>query len=293
MVKIMDTYQQINSLFVNGHFSMEKWKLYINSIYRNSDHIFKDDIKRYFDSGLYTYDNDFLPVISAVNNNPALTFLHDSFIEVTDNLNARIIECFGNELDVEIVLYLGLCNAAGWATNIDGKEVILLGVEKIIELNWIEVNSMRGLIYHELGHIYHKQYGNLHQHCNDNKQKFLWQLYIEGIAMCFEQILVNDLDFYHQNAGGWKEWCDNHFLQIVKDFNNDLSTMNKKNQKYFGDWVNYNGYSDVGYYLGIKFVHFLMKKYDFNHVINLNIDDICKLYCAFIKENNNESYNIV
>ena len=143
---------------------------------------------------------------------------------------------------------------------------------------------MRGLIYHELGHIYHKQHGALQQHFNDSKQTFLWQLFTEGIAMYFEQILTNDLNFYHQDINGWKEWCDNHFLQIIMDFNNDLPNMDKSNQKYFGDWVNYYEHKDVGYYLGTKFVHYLMEQYNFRQIINLNIDDICKLYYTFVKE---------
>lgn len=108
MVKIIDTYSQINSLFEDETFSLDKWELYINSIYDNSAHIFKDDLREYLDSGTYTYEKDFLPIINAVNKNPSLDHLHNSFTKVTENLNARIIECFGNELDVEIVLYLGL-----------------------------------------------------------------------------------------------------------------------------------------------------------------------------------------
>lgn len=284
VVKIIDTYSQINSLFENEKFNLDKWEIYINSIYDNSAHIFKDDIRQYLDSGTYTYEKDFLPIINAVNKNPSLDLLHNSFIKVTENLNARIIECFGNELDIEIVLYLGLCNAAGWVTNINGKDTILLGVEKIIELNWQNIDSMYGLIYHELGHAYHKQHGILKQHCDDNKQNFVWQLFTEGIAMYFEQVLVSDFNYYHQDVRGWKEWCDNHFQQIITDFNNDLPTMDNLNQRYFGDWVNYHGYGDVGYYLGTKFVHYLIKKYIFTHLINLKIDDVYKLYLVFVEK---------
>lgn len=285
MVKIIDTYSQINSLFENENFSFDKWEIYINSIFDNSAHIFKDDIKEYLDNGTYTYESDIFPIINAVNKNPSLERLHNSFTKATKNLNARIIECFGNELEVEIVLYLGLCNAAGWVTNINGKDTVLLGVEKIIELNWQDIESMYGLIYHELGHVYQKQHGILNQHCDDNKQYFVWKLFTEGTAMYFEQMLVNDLNYYHQDVKGWKKWCDDHFQQIVMDFYNDLPTMDKLNQRYFGDWVNYQEYGDVGYYLGTKFVHHLIKKYNFAHLINLKIDDVYKLYLAFVEEN--------
>lgn len=283
MIKIIDTYSQINTLFENETFNLEKWESYINSIYENSADIFKNDIKEYLDSGKCVYEKDILPIINAVNGHSALEILHTSFHKVTDRLNERIVDCFGNEVDVDIVLYVGLCNAAGWVTQINGKNVILLGVEKILELNWQDENSMYGLIYHELGHVYHKQYGVYNQHSDDNKQNFVWQLYTEGIAMYFEQVLVHDLNFYHQNENGWREWCDNHFRQILLDFHADLPTMTRFNQKYFGDWVNYCGRGDVGYYLGTKLVQHLCNKYRFEQLINMNIDNVYKLYLDFIE----------
>ena len=76
---------------------------------------------------------------------PFLETLHTSFVRVTNGLNQRIIDCFAHELEIDIVLYLGLCNAAGWVTNINGRDVILLGIEKILELSWYDEDSMYGL----------------------------------------------------------------------------------------------------------------------------------------------------
>lgn len=281
MIKIIDTYTQINTLFENETLKLRNWESYINSIYENSADIFKKDLGVYLSSGDYIYEKDILPIMNSVNRHPALDILHNSFCRVTDGLNERIIDCFGRELDVDIVLYIGLCNAAGWVTTINGKNVILLGVEKILELNWQDENSMYGLIYHELGHVYHKKYGVFHQYSDDNKKNFVWQLFVEGIAMYFEQVLVNDLNYYHQNKNGWKEWCDNHFQQILTDFDTDLPTMTRINQKYFGDWVSYCGQGDVGYYLGTKFVHYLCNKYCFDQLINMKIDDVYKVYLEF------------
>lgn len=290
MIKIIDTYSQINAVFQNETFNLKKWELYINSIYENSADIFKKDLEEYLNSGEYVYDKDILPIINGVYGNSALDTLHNSFCKVTERLNERIVACFGKELDVDIVLYIGLCNAAGWVTTINGKSVILLGVEKILELNWQDENSMYGLIYHELGHMYHKQYGVFDQCSDDNKKNFVWQLFVEGIAMCFEQVLVNDFNYYHQDINGWKEWCDNHFQQILKDFNADLPTMTRFNQNYFGDWVNYYGQGDVGYYLGTKFVQYLYNKYCFEQLINMKIDDVYKYYLEFVDGQVNLSY---
>lgn len=283
MIRIVDTYAQIGTLFDDGTFNIEKWELYINSIYDKSANIFKDDLRECLDSGNYVYEKDILPILNAVYENSKLETVHASFCKITDGLNQKIIDRFGCELDVDIVLYVGLCNAAGWVTNVNGRDAILLGIEKILELNWCDESSMYGLIYHELGHVYHKQYGMLHQRSDNSGQNFVWQLFTEGIAMHFEQVLVNNSNYYHQDENGWLEWCDNHFLQILKDFYNDLPTMTKSNQKYFGDWVSYHGKGDVGYYLGTKFVQQLCGKYDFEQLINMTIDDIYQAFLFFVK----------
>ena len=52
-------------------------------------------------SANYVYEKDVLPIINAVHRHPALTTLHSSFCNVTDDLNLKIIECFGHELDID------------------------------------------------------------------------------------------------------------------------------------------------------------------------------------------------
>lgn len=60
--------------------------------------------------------------------------------------------------------------------------------------------------------------------------------------------------------------------------------MTRFNQKYFGDWVNYHGRGDVGYYLGAKFVQYLCGKYDFEQLIKVEIDDISQEFFRFAEE---------
>lgn len=281
MIKIIDTLSQINSLFDNRTFNIGKWENYINSIYDKSADIFKNDLKEYLESGDYIYEKDILPIINAVYENVSLQILQTSFYKVTDRLNDKIKNHFDNKLDVDIVLYLGLCNGAGWVNNINGRDVILLGIEKILELNWCDEDSMYGLIYHELGHVYHKQYGEFEQHSEDNGRNFVWQLFTEGIAMYFEQVLVGDTNYFHQNKNGWLDWCEENFHQIVTDFNSDLPSMTRFNQRYFGDWVDYYGRSDIGYFLGAKFVQYLCDKIGFEQLIEMRIDEIYQEFCEF------------
>ena len=101
--------------------------------------------------------------------------------------------------------------------------------------------------------------------------------------MYFEQVLVDDFHYYHQDKKGWRNWCENHFQQILLDFNTDLSMMTRMDQRYFGDWTDYYGKSDVGYYLGTKFVHYLCGQYSFDQLIYMKIDDIYDEYLAFVE----------
>ena len=117
---------------------------------------------------------------------------------MTNNLNVLIRNEFEYKVNADIVLYLGLCNGAGWVTRINNKDVILLGIEKILELNWTNEDAMSGLIYHELGHLYHIQNGTFDQVAKDNVQANIWQLLCEGIAMLFEQNLVHNINYFHQ-----------------------------------------------------------------------------------------------
>lgn len=103
--------------------------------------------------------------------------------------------------------------------------------------------------------------------------------------MYFEQALVKNFSYFHQDVDGWLSWCEEHFRQISEDFHRDLPTMTKSNQRYFGDWVSYHGKGDVGYYLGTKFVQHLCGTYDFDRLINLDMESVYWEYIVFVESN--------
>lgn len=281
----MNTIHKIPNIYSNGSFDIHKWKAYMHLINPELEELCLSDMNKTIETGLYTFEKDFLPILNQVVNEPnTLKALIRNFNKVTDNLEQKIIIQFGKSIDVEIVLYLGLCNGAGWVVTSENKTYCLLGIEKILELNWYDIDSLYGLIYHELGHAYQDQYGVLERDFENYKHQFLWQLFTEGVAMYFEQTVVGDYNYYHQDKNGWKKWCDTHFNHIKKDFYDDLDSMTFENQKYFGDWVKYNNYSDVGYYLGDKFVQFICIHYDFDAILSFHIDTVEKLYKEFLKD---------
>ena len=225
-----------------------------------------------------------MPVLNAVQDDEKLKRTVETFREITKDLEERVIKRFRRSVAADLILYLGLGNGAGWVTKLNGKEVVLFGIEKIIELGWYERNAMIGLVYHELGHVYQNEYGVLHREFSEQADRFMWQLFTEGVAMVFEQEILGDPDYFHQYDDEWRKWCNENLRLIRDSFKNDISVLSDEDQCYFGDWVSFRGHGDTGYYLGARFVRFLLKKEDFDRIILYDIDDVKKGFERFMEQ---------
>lgn len=283
MIRCVNGLQEGLAVFEEGRFCREKWEAYIDSILPGSRDMFLSDMQACLDAG-FCWEKDFLPVLSAVPGHPGLKALEENFRLVTQGLEEKVLSCFGRSVDVEIVLYLGLLGGAGWVTEVNGRLHVLLGAEKILELSWQDADSMRGLVWHELGHVYHGQWGKLKQAAPNEEKRFVWQLFTEGIAMVFEQTLAGNEDYFHQDRQGWKAWCDSCFPKILRDFAADLPLMTPQNQRYFGDWASYEGKGDVGYYLGCRFVRHLMKEEAFDYLIGRDLENIWRQFVQWTEK---------
>ena len=263
-MKWIDTYPQVVNIWNKKAFSIQEWRKYAAAIAPDlPEKIEKDSLS-------YDFQKDVLPVIQTALRCPEkLTMVHQSFQFVRMRIEERFQALFGKEIEVDIVLYLGLCNSAGWATNIGNKDVILLGIEKIIELDWYTQNKMFALVAHELGHIYHKKMGGNFEQRPLSKQNAIFQLYSEGIAMYFEQQLYGENQFYHQNEDGWLDWCESNLDALKAEYRTRIDRGLSIND-FFGDWTSYRGHSDTGYYLGCEFVRFMLQKYDFCELLTLS-----------------------
>lgn len=272
-MKIINTCDKIISVFANG-FDIELWRKYAEEISHELPTKCENDAKS------YDFNKDVLPVLENALNNEKIDFVSRNFKFVIDTLNDNMSKLFDNEPDINIVLYLGLCNGAGWATTLDGKNTVLLGIEKIIELSWGDETNMRALILHEIGHLWHKLNGNLHIPEYTKRRKGIAQLYCEGVAMVCEHILCGDDEFYHQDKDGWLDWCYKNENQIKREY---LRRLDKKIsvQDFFGDWCSYNGHSDVGYFLGCRFVEHLMKTHSLKEIANMKYGALNRAFTEF------------
>ncbi len=269
-MKIIDTYGKINNCFIEGKFNISLWEKYVDSIFPNLSNKLKEDSKN------YNFEKEVLPVIQGLlKSREKALMAHSAFLKATENLSNIAMEKLGENIDITIVLYLGLCNGAGWATEINGQKVILLGIEKIIELDWCDEVVLKVLIYHELGHIFHYKNRLIKDLLNTDKDKSLFQLYTEGFAMYIEQLLCGNSEFYHQNTNGWLDWCKNNRKRIYQLFLTKINN-NESTQEFFGDWNNIEGKSDVGYYLGCELIKDLSFQYSLKELANLKVSGVEK-----------------
>ena len=280
-MKIIDTSAEILSAFDGDRFSMDRWKAYIDRFVPGAKDLCREDMQECMGAG-FTWEGDFLPVLEAVARDAEKREAAvRSFRKVTEGLDRKIRERFGKTVDCDLILYLGLCNGAGWVTELAGRRVALLGIEKILELDWHGPDAMTGLVIHELGHVYHMQHGDFGGETGTGPDHFLWQLFTEGVAMVFEQEIVGDPEYFHQDTDGWKAWCDGHAARILEGFRGDLGTMTNENQRYFGDWTRFEGHGDTGYYLGARFVRSLLETDSFDRIILYGPDQVREAFGRF------------
>ena len=146
MIRCVDTFSEIPTIYPNGVFDLARWRAYAQNHFGENISLFEDDMNECLATGSYTFERDYLPVLQAVWQHPWLEEMHQSFLAVVKGLSERLAQKFGNDLDVALVLYVGLCNGAGWVTTLNGRDVVLLGIEKILELGWVSLGDMQGLI---------------------------------------------------------------------------------------------------------------------------------------------------
>ena len=244
-MKILDAFPPVLAM-TGKPFSLDAWRAYADSVSPTLAE------KCILDAQDYDFERDVRPVLdTALASLEKLHAAHESFLSVTENLDLRMERALGSTVDAHILLYLGLCSGAGWATELDGHAAVLLGLEKIAELDWTDKASMEGLVYHELGHLWH--FDRRRAPFFEAESPALWQLYTEGCAMYAEQELLGDENAFHQYDGAWLAWCRENEKTLFGEYRRRVDA-GESCQDFFGAWCAYLGHSDVGYSLGNRIV---------------------------------------
>lgn len=277
-MKKVNTVPEILSTFPDSHFDMQRWREYTGAIHPELPKLCEEDTAK------YELEKDVLPVIeAALGEQERVRRLGSRFEHVMLKLQERLSELFDRKCEVAVILYLGLCNAAGRVTFLGKEKVMLLGIEKILELNWDSGEKLKALLYHEIGHVWHETYGELEFPVHTQREQAILQLWQEGIAMVCEQTLSGDEMYYHQDEDGWLAWCRQQEEMIRKEYLRRLEH-DESVQDFFGDWCEFCGYSDVGYYLGCRFVRWMMKEHDLREIAAMGAAELLEKYTRFAEE---------
>ena len=194
-MKVIDTSKESLDIFAAGQFDLRKWEHYIDKAVPGAKELCLDGMQKCICAG-FSWEDDYLPVLNAVaTDREKWDEVLKSFRKVTGHLEEKILRRFHKTVDTDVILYLGLCNSAGRVVTINDRAVVLLGIEKIMELNWCDIDPMTGLIIHELGHVYQAQYGVMDLQTDSVADQFLWQLFTEGVAMVFVRYLLQYDEF--------------------------------------------------------------------------------------------------
>lgn len=276
-MKFIDSFDQIIDLKNQYNDKLEflpVWKNYCNHVNPDLYQLCFDDIKN------YDFQKQVLPIIvdALYANFSLLQCAHDNYIKMQQELVDWSKEFFG-DIDIDVYFIVGLCNGAGWVTLVSGRPSIVLGVEKFVELRWHQYESMKSIISHEIGHAVHFNYrNNWEEEYSDMKLKSCFQLYSEGFAQYCQTMAVNN-----EVARGrdWEIWCQTNEEIIKAEYlhrlDNAIST-----QDFFGDWCKVFDHSDLGYYLGLQFIRYLLKSKSLQEVAIIPIGEVEKELRQFL-----------
>ena len=101
MIRCVDTFSEIPTIYPNGVFDLARWRAYAQNHFGENISLFEDDMNECLATGSYTFERDYLPVLQAVWQHPWLEEMHQSFLAVVKGLSERLTQKFGNDLDVE------------------------------------------------------------------------------------------------------------------------------------------------------------------------------------------------
>lgn len=273
-MRVIDSFPQMGRAFERGEFSIAAWRRYAAEISPALPE------KLEADAAEYDFAGAVLPVLQQFyEKSEQAALAHASFRKLVGGLSEKFCSVLGSAPEADVILCLGLCNGAGWATSLGGRPVVLLGIEKIVELGWCGEADMAALLYHELGHLWHFQRRTAPAWAEDPAARALWQLYAEGMATYVQQRLFGGRGFYSQDRDGWLTWCGANRARLFAAFRRRVGG-GESVQDFFGDWCAFEGRSDVGYYLGAELVYALAENRSPQQLADLNPDEVYGMLAA-------------
>lgn len=185
---------------------------------------------------------------------------HASILDVAPAVLKKLTTVFEFTEEIWLVIYVGIGCGAGWATSLQGRPAVLLGLENIAECNWESKESITGLLSHEIGHLYHANKRS--KACVPRGYGPFWRLYEEGFAQRFEHLL-SGADTWHEMSGingeDWLDWCKGNISELVRVYLQRVFS-GQSVDDFFGHWFDIEGRKQCGYFIGHEFIRYLEEK---------------------------------
>ena len=281
MINIINTFEDFKKCFANNlDLSTEEkiklWEECYISKYPELEHKCKSD---YEDNGYHWRDIAENMVFNRTKDDfSKMIIAYENILEIMTGINEKAAPIFNVDLDINIVLYCGLLNSAGWVDEYNGKRAILYGIDKIAELGWHTMDKLKPLLSHELCHVVHFELrgeDTLPSDIEENKyNEGIWRIYTEGFAQFFQQKLLNK----EADSRGieWEGICGLNEDRLKKLYLEALNDSEKGTNDFFGDWFQVLGLNDTGYFLGKQMIKRLKNNYNFVDIAKLSFPSIEK-----------------
>ena len=206
----------------------------------------------------------------------------ENLLKVCGAVYERASQVLGLDFDVTFVIYVGIGCGAGWATQYNNGPACLFGLEKIAELKWYRKESLRGLTAHELGHLVHMGWRNEWDSFTRNQRNPLFLLYSEGFAERCEHLILEVKTWREAPDKNWLLWSRQHKAWIAGEYLRRVYNGLPVND-FFGDWLNVQGKSQIGYFLGYEFVRWLEKEHSIREIATLSFENVKEQALSYLR----------
>lgn len=198
---------------------------------------------------------------------------------VSRQVYARAAEVLGLDLPLLFVIYVGIGCGAGWATWFRGRRAVLIGLENVAEHGYQEPSKMKGLLAHEIGHIF--MYDLREGEPDDLGDPFC-RLFDEGFAQQAEHLIFGEPTWHCAWQEGWLEWCREKEGYLARRFLADRGDPEEA-RRFFASWFDVDGWCGTGYYLGCRLVEHLERERSMRELARLSPDEIKEAAERYLK----------
>jgi hypothetical protein len=284
MWKVIDTFEDFlnyweDACSKNPMKQIELWK---NSYMAKYPELLEIQIKNYENQGIDWREIAEKKVFPKIEKNlPLMIEARENILRVCGSVYKKASQKLGT-VDIIFLIYVGIGCGAGWATRYMKKPACLLGLENIAELRWHSEKHVRGLLAHELSHLYHMVWRGEWENFEQAQQDPLFQLYIEGFAQRGEHIILESETWHEIEDEDWLNWCKENKSWLAKEYLRRINEGLPVND-FFGSWLEIKGKKQTGYYLGYEFIRWLEKKYDLKKIAILSPEEIREEGIRYLK----------